>query len=539
MSSHKIWYSILATASLFGISCLQDSKEVEVLRYKNRILLADSLAVEADSAIVTIVVGNAEPIVDKFRKPLNDTLFVEFDVSNGDEITISYQLFAGDSVLFEDDADFTAGTSVAALEVENKIEVDLVESSNALSSSEESSSARSSIKPSSVKVSSSAPISEDVSSSSVSVPSSSLMPISSSATIVGTSSSKPSSSSVMPIVVSSSIPVSVEASSSSVPVLSSSVSISSSNAPSSSSVIFDDTGVYYHGALSTSGNVVKDQNGETFTLRGVTIGYFGLGDDKWWTDAVLTELKTNWKVNAIRILLLKETPSGLSNAAYISHHMPKINEIIQKAINQDLYVVIGYDEGNSATMDPTASNVIFSEIAKVWGGKANLIYELWYGNTGSWSTVKTYVETILGKIRIEDSNNLVFVTTPNYSQSPDLSVSSKLSDNKVVYQMGYDANSISLGTATNVVNAALAGGLPVINSDFVAHGWACTSAYNPTQAGQWLSFAKSKNIGVFAKILGVQNNCALLTASATSAGAWAEADLSPWGKQIRDAFIAW
>lgn len=285
--------------------------------------------------------------------------------------------------------------------------------------------------------------------------------------------------------------------------------------------------------------MVKDQNGETFTLRGVTIGYFGLGDDKWWTDGVLSELKTKWKVNAIRILLLKGTPSGLSNAAYIANHMPKINEIIQKAINHDLYVVIGYDEGNSATMDPTASNVIFPEIAKVWGGKANLIYELWYGTSSDWNATRTYVGTILNKIRVEDPDNLVFVTTPNYSQSPDLAVMPKLSDNKVVYQMGYEASSVPLGTATNTVNAALAGGLPVINSDFMAHGWACDAGYNPTQAGQWLSFAKSKNIGVFAKILGVQNNCALLTTSATSAGGWAEADISTWGKQIRAAFVAW
>lgn len=535
MSSPKLWYSILAAGSLFGISCLQDSKDVEVLRYKNRIVLADSLATEADSAIVTISIGNAEPIVEKFRNPLDDTLFVEFDASNGDEITISYQLFSGDSVLFEDDADFTAGTSVAALEVENKIEVELVQSSNAPSSSVESSSAHSSTKPSSAKASSSVPASEVARSSSEPK-----LPTSSSTPVVAPSSSlKSSSSSVTPIVLSSSAPVSVAVSSSSIAAISSSAALSSSNGPSSSSVIFDDTGVYYHGALSTSGNVVKDKNGANFTLRGITMGYFGLGDDAWWTDGVLSELKTKWKVNAIRLLLLKGAPSGLSNAAYIAHHMPKINEIIQKAIDHDLYVVIGYDEGSSTTMDPTASNVIFPEIAKVWGNKANLIYELWYGNTGSWSTVKTYVETILGKIRVEDPDNLVFVTTPNYSQSPDISVSSKLSDTKVVYQMGYDANSISLGTATNVVNAALAGDLPVISSDFVAHGWACTSAYNPTQAGQWLSFAKSKNIGVFAKILGVQNGCALLTASATSAGSWVEQDLSLWGKQIRDAFIAW
>jgi endoglucanase len=158
------------------------------------------------------------------------------------------------------------------------------------------------------------------------------------------------------------------------------------------------------------GNKIVDQHGEIVTLEGMSL-FWSQWIDKYYNYDCIRWLRDDWHCDIIRIAM------GISGkGGYIDDpedEMKKVCRVIDGCINLGIYVIIDWHSYKAESKQEEAI-AFFSEIARKYGDKPNVIYEIYNEPLQvSWDkVVKPYHKAVISAIRNYDADNIIVAGTP-------------------------------------------------------------------------------------------------------------------------------
>ena len=265
--------------------------------------------------------------------------------------------------------------------------------------------------------------------------------------------------------------------------------------------------VSYYGALHTSGSkIIGAKNNQQAMLRGVSLFWSDATGLSYYNPNVISWVVDNFKIDVFRYAMGVEyydSNGGTKNklddqVSYTKSpegQLSTIDKMVQAAIENDVYIIIDWHSHRAQT-ETAGATAFFQYISTKYKDVPNIIYEIYNEpvNT-SWSEVKSYANQVVPAIRA-NTQNLVIVGTPNWSQHPEQGARDPISSTNIAYVLHFYAGTgaHSKSALGGNVSSALSAGYPVFISE-----WGSTNADgdgepNASATAEWTSFMDQNNI---------------------------------------------
>lgn len=301
------------------------------------------------------------------------------------------------------------------------------------------------------------------------------------------------------------------------------------------------TGFYsQHGALHVSGANLYDSNGNLFQIKGVST--HGLS---WFPEYVNQSAFSSLKsfgVNAIRLAMYTGDYNGYCTGGDQASLKNLVKNGINYATEEDLYVIVDWHILNDSNPNTYIEQAVsfFNEISRSFGDQSNILYEIcnepnggtpWYDGSGN--DIKTYAERVINTIRSNDSDAVIIVGTPTWSQDVDVVAANPLDTSKysnIMYALHFYA-----ATHTDFLRdkflSAYQQGLPVFVSEFSICESSGNGRNDTVSAGAWMDLLNSHGISYVAwNLSNKAESSSLLNSSCSKTGAFTYDDFSESGK---------
>ncbi|MCL2260220.1 MAG: cellulase family glycosylhydrolase [Fibromonadales bacterium] len=223
--------------------------------------------------------------------------------------------------------------------------------------------------------------------------------------------------------------------------------------------------VSYYGELKASGNkLIGSKTGNPVQVKGVSLGWSNSTWEsaRFFNKTTVDAMIDGWKAEVIR------TPYGQDDAS----NLARVKVAIDAALAKDVYVVIDWHSHNAHSQTAAATK-FFSQMARDYGDKDNVIFEIYNEptaeNSGNWTNIKNYANTVVDTIR-KYSDNLIIVGTPNWCQDIDVVASSPITGNNrgnIAYVLHFYAHShnLTLGRSAGTNKVFRTAVLEVLNAN--------------------------------------------------------------------------
>jgi endoglucanase len=200
------------------------------------------------------------------------------------------------------------------------------------------------------------------------------------------------------------------------------------------------TPVARYGRLQVLMGRLCDSNGDAVQLKGMSTS--GLQ----WSGGIVnddsfTALARDWDCDVIRLALY------VGENGYATH--PELGRIVEKAIDLaeklGIYVIVDWHVLNPGSPnDPVYSGAeaFFAQIAKEYGSKPNVLYEIMNEPNGSLSwarDLKPYAAKIVSVIRAIDPSNIIIIGSGTWSQDVDLAAADPIPGTNLMYSVHFYA----------------------------------------------------------------------------------------------------
>ncbi len=291
------------------------------------------------------------------------------------------------------------------------------------------------------------------------------------------------------------------------------------------------TVVSHFGNLQVTGKNITGKNGDTVVLRGMSL-YWSQWISKYYNEDCVKWLRDDWKCTVLRAALAVDFGGYLENPAI---EIQKIYRVIDACINLGIYVIVDWHD-HEAEQHLDAAKNFFRTIAVKYGDKPNIIYEIYNEPLQvSWSDViKPYAQAVITEIRKFDPDNLIVVGTPSWSQDVDDAANDPLAGKNIAYSLHFYTGTHRQAIRDKAITA--------INKDlaiFVTE-WGLSEAdgggeidYAETLA--WLEFVDQNQLSWCNwSVADKQETSSVLKPGADENGGWADINLTPSGKYIRN-----
>ena len=305
-------------------------------------------------------------------------------------------------------------------------------------------------------------------------------------------------------------------------------------------------GVSDYGALKVSGRyLTSSKTGDKVILRGVSthginwdVGYPYISKDAFST------LKDEYAVNAIRLAMYTteyfgycdKAGAGESQESVRSTLKERIDTGVKAATELDMYVIIDWHVLND--QDPNKykkeAKTFFKEVSEKYASYDNVLYEICNEPNGgtSWSDIKKYANEVIPVIRKNDSDAVIIVGTPTWSQDVDIVAEDPLSFENVMYTLHFYA-ATHKDSYRDKLKKALDKGLPVMVTEYGLSEASGNGNIDTAEATKWLNLLDENNISYFAWSLSNKDeSSALLKSGGSKKSGWGESDLSKAGKWV-------
>ncbi len=293
-----------------------------------------------------------------------------------------------------------------------------------------------------------------------------------------------------------------------------------------------------HGALSVDGTQLVDQNGDPYQLKGVSTHGLAWFPEYVNKDAFQT-IRDDWGGNVVRLAMYTDENGGYCSGGDQAALKKLIDDGVNYATELGMYVIIDWHilHDLDPTVNQSEAEAFFSEVSAKYADYDNVLYEICNEPNGgtTWAgSIKPYAETIIPIIRANDSDAIIIVGTPTWSQDVDVVADDPITDQtNIMYAVHFYA-ATHTDNIRSKVTYALDKGLPVFVSEFSLCDASGNGANDYNQSEQWFDLINSNHMSYCSWSLSNKaETSALISSGCTKTSGWTEDELSETGKWIR------
>lgn len=248
--------------------------------------------------------------------------------------------------------------------------------------------------------------------------------------------------------------------------------------------------VSYNGNLSLEGNNIVNQYKEKIVLKGISS--HGL---QWFnyliTDENIKTLKS-WNTNVFRLAMYTKEGGYIDNRNVYDDLIKDIDLVI----SNDMYVIVDWHilSDNNPNNYKNEAIDFFDKISSKYKNTPNIIYEICNEPNGgtSWNDIKGYAEDVIKTIR-KNSNNIIIVGTPTWSQDVDSVINNKIDDKNTMYALHFYSGTHK-DDLRNKAKRALDNNVPIFVSEFGVSDASGNGGVYLDEANKWMEFIKNNNL---------------------------------------------
>lgn len=291
-----------------------------------------------------------------------------------------------------------------------------------------------------------------------------------------------------------------------------------------------------YGKLSVSGTTLADQKGNVVQLKGVSTA--GMA---WFPQYVNKEgfrtMRDEWGIEIIRLAMYTAEYGGycVSDDKQKQKMRDLVDEGVAAATELGLYVIIDWHilSDNNPNTHKSEAIAFFDEMARKYGDYDNVIYEICNEPNGgtSWADIKSYAEEVIPVIRKYNSDAIVVVGTPTWSQDVDKAAENPITGyDNIMYALHYYA-----ATHKDDLRKKLAGaiqnGLPIFVTEYGICDASGNGSNDEVSAALWMQLLDEWKISSCMWSLSNKNEtCAFFTPDNKRTAGWTQTDLTASGK---------
>jgi len=296
------------------------------------------------------------------------------------------------------------------------------------------------------------------------------------------------------------------------------------------------TPVALNGLLRLENGQIVNKNGIPPQLRGISLSWSIWQGRKYYNPAVINWLASDFKVSIIRAAMAVQPAHGYLQEP--ARQTQLITNVVDQAINDGVYVLIDWHDHHS-NQHLLQSKEFFTQMAKKYTGKPNVIYEIWNEPEGaiSWDTVKNYAVQVIAEIRKYDPDNLIVVGSPHWDQDVDVAAADPITGFKnIAYSFHFYASDPNHQEKLKAkVNLALQKKLPLMITEWGVGEANGNGKFDNNLVAPWFRWMEDNKLSwVNWNITDKKETTALLLPGAPVNGGWTEDQLTPAGIYIRE-----
>ena len=284
-----------------------------------------------------------------------------------------------------------------------------------------------------------------------------------------------------------------------------------------------------HGHLKVEGTTLRDEQGNTLMLRGMSFGWHCFWP-RFYTAGTVEWLHKDWGCNIVRAAMGVEPANGYKEKPEWSTE--KIKTVVDAAIKEGIYVIIDWHSHN---INLTEAKAFFTEMAGLYKDKPNVIYEIFNEpDYESWAEVKAYSIELLKTIRAIDPDNIILVGSPHWDQDIHLVADDPITGfSNIMYTLHFYAATHHKDLRDRG-DYALSKGIPVFISESAGMEASGNGPIDDTDWQNWIGWAeKNKLSWITWSVSDKDETCSVLKPSASGEGNWKEKDLKEAGIKAR------
>ena len=292
--------------------------------------------------------------------------------------------------------------------------------------------------------------------------------------------------------------------------------------------------VKQYGQLQVKGAQLCDQQGNSVTLRGVSLSWHN-----WWprfyNKKVMKTLKRDWRCTVVRAAMGIQ-PDETPEEGYLKNPqlaMSCMTPVIESAIKQNVYVIIDWHSHHMYTQE---AKKFFGEMAKKYGRYPHIIYEIYNEPIeDTWASMKRYATEVISEIRKYDPDNIILVGSPHWDQDIHLVADSPLEGfSNIMYTVHFYAATHGDDLRQRTENAVKKG-LPVFISECGAMEATGDGPVDMESEEQWIQMCERLGISwVCWSISDKDETCSMLLPHATATGPWSDDVIKDYGKMVKE-----
>lgn len=292
------------------------------------------------------------------------------------------------------------------------------------------------------------------------------------------------------------------------------------------------TPVGKHGKLSVEGTKIVDKNKQEFQLKGVSTHSIAIYS-QYINEETFKEMRDNWNINVIRIAMYSNPNDG-----YTKELHSKVKEAVNYATDLGLYVIIDWHilQDNNPNTYKNEAISFFEEMANEFKNNKNVLYEICNEPNGdvTWDKdIKPYAEEVISKIRAIDTNAIIIVGTPKWSQDVDIVANNPITDyENIMYTLHFYA-ATHKDELRKKLKIAHEKGLPIFVTEFGISDASGNGTISQEEGDKWIELLNSYNISWVCWNLSNKNETsAILNSNCNKTTGFQESDFSQQGKWL-------
>lgn len=285
-----------------------------------------------------------------------------------------------------------------------------------------------------------------------------------------------------------------------------------------------------------NGKLVNSEN-KNVELRGISLN--GL---QWSTKYVsyqnFKNLRKNWNVNLIRIPIIPQ-----KQASWISYEDTKdwIDKAVKYATANGMYIILDFHGIGNPSDYIDEGQTLFNDLSIKYKNYNNIFYEIFNepstdnnNQAISWENMKKYAETVISKIRANDTNNIIVCGIPTYSSDLTNVQNNILSDKKTMYAFHFYAGTHKLSNYKASIESSIAKKVPIFVSECSIVASYGKSDISEQESKNWFEFLNKNNISwVYWNLSNAKEDyAAILNSDVDKTSNWSYNELSDAGKWI-------